>query len=66
MLRSLPALTALLLVLIAAAMGWLPHVPGFALGTFVMALIAVCLPRTWAMFAILAAVNCSDRRLRPT
>ncbi len=35
-------------------MGWLPHLPGFALGTFVLALIAIWLPRTWASFAILA------------
>src|SRR3954451_2967995 len=57
LLRALPILAALLPTLIASATGWLPRMRGFALGAFILVMIAIWLPQTWKMFGVLVVAN---------
>src|SRR3954470_24850422 len=57
LLRALPILAALLPTLIASAIGWLPRMRGFALGAFILVMIAIWLPQTWKMFGVLVVAN---------
>src|SRR3954454_6431643 len=56
-LRALPILMALLPVLVASALGRLPSIRVFALGAFILAMVAIWLPQTWKMFVVLVVAN---------
>jgi hypothetical protein len=55
--RALPVVAALLPVLIASALGWLPQIRVFGLGAFILAVVAIWMPQTWKMFAVLIVAN---------
>lgn len=57
MLRILSFVTALLPVLMAAAAGRLPQMPGFAVGVFVIALVGIWMPGTRAVATVLGLVG---------
>lgn len=44
-------------MLVASALGWLPQMRIFGVGAFILATVAIWLPQTWKMFAILLAAN---------
>ena len=55
--QTLPILAALLPTLVASAIGWLPQMRGFAVGAFILVMVAIWLPQTWKTFAVLAVAN---------
>ena len=55
--RAVPVLGALLPVLVASALGWLPQIRVFGVGAFILAMVAIWLPQTWRIFTVLMIAN---------